>query len=185
VNRVWRAVVLTALILVVGGSVPTLSSPREPAASALAAARRAAAWLATGSERAPLALVGCLALWLLVRLARPVPARAPLRPRPRPARAPARAAPPRLRPVASPPGSLAQIARETGLAQDALRLLAASRHWTATLQGRNCRHGRNGRPEAAGPGEGGRAHPVATAAVERSRRLGPRPAYRLPSDSAV
>lgn len=184
-NRVWRAVGLTALILVVGGSVPSTAAGHQPAASALAAARGAAAWLTARSERAPLALVGCLTMWLLVRLARPAPARAAVRPRPRPTGVPGRMEPPRSRPVATPPESVAAVARETGLAQDALRLLAASGHLAATLRGRNCRRGRNGRSDAAGPGDGGHADLLASAAVARSGRPGRRAAYRLPGNGTV
>jgi hypothetical protein len=178
-RRPWYAVLVTVLIL---GTASVFSSPTAPSPPPSAAPARAGApvsRLLAPSDVPGLLLSGMLTLWLIHgrmrRRVRPAPV-APARRPPASVRGPAGGPRPR-----DGTAGLATLARQTGLAQDALRLLSSrGRHGRPGVEGTNCRSGKNDRSAAGDSRSGPTPDLVAALLVSPRLRVSDRPAHGLP-----
>jgi hypothetical protein len=176
-RRSWYAVLVTVLILVTASvaSVPTAPA-RSPATPA---ARATGAWansLQQSLDWIGLAVSVALTLWLVVQWRR---RRAPsgLPPTPQPDRGKPRSCARHPRPREG----LAQLARRTGLAQDALRLLSSPNpRRRMNLEGMDCRSGKNDRSALRRPRPGPTPELIAALVVSPRIRGPDQAAHGLP-----
>jgi len=182
-RRPWYAVLVTVVVL---GTASTVSPPTAPSPSGATPAPAPAASgvtrLAGSLDVAGLVVSGILTLCLISlmrRRARPVPTQSRDRPL-----GPSRPRAPAPRPADQSEG-LAQLARRTGLAQDALRLLSSqSRRGRVIMERSDSQTGKIDRSGRSGHRRGPTPELVAALVVSPRLRASDRPAHGLPIDSS-